>query len=132
MSNLERVAIADRLEVPAMGAGDDTISVRSAQSAQTSASTFKFGRWRRVVGLLALGLTIFLWTASNFLASVRYLRISSTSTLTNIDTDHIRRQHLLQALLRYLRQHFLLHPPTHSDSDQQSLSQPGRVEEMER
>lgn len=28
-------------------------------------------KWRRIVGLLLLFLTVFLWTVSNFLASVR-------------------------------------------------------------
>lgn len=32
--------------------------------------TSRLGKWRRVVGLLLLAVTIFLWTATNFLASV--------------------------------------------------------------
>jgi len=30
-----------------------------------------WNKWRRIVGLLLLFLTVFLWTVSNFLASVR-------------------------------------------------------------
>ena len=30
-----------------------------------------WAKWRRIVGLLLLFLTVFLWTVSNFLASVR-------------------------------------------------------------
>jgi hypothetical protein len=36
-----------------------------------SMAVLDLGKWRRVVGLLLLALTIFLWTATNFLASVR-------------------------------------------------------------
>jgi hypothetical protein len=31
----------------------------------------QWAKWRRIVGLLLLFLTVFLWTVSNFLASVR-------------------------------------------------------------
>ena len=32
----------------------------------------QWAKWRRIVGLLLLFLTVFLWTVSNFLASVRH------------------------------------------------------------
>lgn len=31
----------------------------------------KYGKWRHALGILCLLTTVFLWTASNFLASVR-------------------------------------------------------------
>jgi hypothetical protein len=46
----------------------------------------QWAKWRRIVGLLLLFLTVFLWTVSNFLASVR--RSSKDTThLTCADCD---------------------------------------------
>jgi len=43
-------------------------SVVTGMAGMTAAKRWK--SWRRIVGLLLLALTVFLWTASNFLASV--------------------------------------------------------------
>ena len=49
-----------------------------------------WAKWRRIVGLLLLFLTVFLWTVSNFLASVR--RPSDDSAyLTGTDGESHRR-----------------------------------------
>jgi len=42
----------------------------SGMTGLTAAKRWK--SWRRIVGLLLLTVTVFLWTASNFLASVGY------------------------------------------------------------
>lgn len=49
-----------------------------------------WARWRRIVGLLLLFLTVFLWTVSNFLASVRRPH-EDTAHLTRADRDMHRR-----------------------------------------
>lgn len=45
-------------------------SMVSGMTGLTAAKRWK--SWRRIVGLLLLTVTVFLWTASNFLASVGY------------------------------------------------------------
>ena len=49
-----------------------------------------WAKWRRIVGLLLLFLTVFLWTVSNFLASVRRPH-EDTAYLTRADCDVFRR-----------------------------------------
>jgi hypothetical protein len=49
-----------------------------------------WAKWRRIVGLLLLFLTVFLWTVSNFLASVRRPH-EDTVCLTRADCDMHRR-----------------------------------------
>ena len=51
--------------------------MRSTVSAGGTVSSRAWSRWRRTVGLMLLALTVFLWTASNFLASVCDVRIRS-------------------------------------------------------
>lgn len=41
----------------------------SVRSVRTSKSVMDLGKWRRAVGMLLLGVTIFGWTSTNFLAS---------------------------------------------------------------
>ncbi|CAK4034065.1 related to integral membrane [Lecanosticta acicola] len=69
MSPMESAARGERLEISRVSEEDDSNPVRGARSTTTYARLFKLGRWRRIVGLVLLGVTIFLWTASNFLAS---------------------------------------------------------------
>ncbi|KAK5731022.1 hypothetical protein LTR15_000960 [Elasticomyces elasticus] len=56
--------------VPAVVAGDlADIEQRPGSRASTLNAAKRWQSWRRVVGLLLIGVTLFLWTASNFLAS---------------------------------------------------------------
>ncbi|KAK3650713.1 hypothetical protein LTR56_006118 [Elasticomyces elasticus] len=56
--------------VPAVVAGDlAEIEQRPGSRASTLNAAKRWQSWRRVVGLLLIGVTVFLWTASNFLAS---------------------------------------------------------------
>jgi len=50
----------------------------------------RWAKWRRIVGLLLLFLTVFLWTVSNFLASVR-CPSKDTACLTRADCGIHRR-----------------------------------------
>jgi hypothetical protein len=75
---------------------------------------------RHAVGITLLLATVFLWTASNFLASVRTSLVSDgmvgevlVCIEAHVQTDHLRRRLLLQTLFGYLRQHILLHPSTY-------------------
>ncbi|KAK3698722.1 hypothetical protein LTR37_016812 [Vermiconidia calcicola] len=53
--------------VPAIAASDFTEHTGSVMSSREPHN--RFGRWRRTIGLLMLASVVFLWTASNFLAS---------------------------------------------------------------
>lgn len=93
-----------------------TTSTRSANVWQDGKKA-QHSKWRHTVGILLLLVTVVLWTASNFLASVSIsLRIviavrKATKTLIRY-TGHLRRRHLLETLLRDLHQHRILyHPP---------------------
>lgn len=69
MSRMESAvpaAAAELFDAP-MAAGD---SAERAPGSMAGNMTAKLGSLRRVVGLVLLGVTIFLWTATNFLASV--------------------------------------------------------------
>lgn len=80
-----------------------------------------WNKWRRIVGLLLLFLTVFLWTVSNFLASVRRSRLLQYSTLTDFlrYIDDLRGQHVQQTLLRHILEHGVLHHPPGTDSDKE-------------
>lgn len=73
------------------------------------------GKVRHAVGIALLIATVFLWTASNFLASVRcprprqVARLLATAMQANARADHICRQLVLQALLCHLRKHLVFH-----------------------
>lgn len=56
-------------------ATDGAASGRPASPASTVVLTKSWTRWRRFVGLLLLAVTVVLWTASNFLASVRLMML---------------------------------------------------------
>src|ERR1700684_3088484 len=52
---------------------------------------------RRTLGILLLLVTVFLWTSSNFLASVGYYVPPCRPELTK--PVHLRRQHIFEAIL---------------------------------
>ena len=66
---------------------------------------------RRTIGIFLLLVTVFLWTASNFLASVSLVHHSKIIELTGV--VHICGQHFLKAILCHIHQHFLLCNITH-------------------
>ncbi|KAK6416004.1 hypothetical protein LTR95_017510 [Oleoguttula sp. CCFEE 5521] len=59
------------LEPPFPPVGDDRLSQEEQGLEYRGANGFlgRLGKWRRAVGMLLLGCTVFLWTTSNFLAS---------------------------------------------------------------
>lgn len=65
-------SVADRFEASELSERSTVGDGASVRGSGKSANGFlgKLGRWRRAVGLLLLFCTVFLWTASNFLASV--------------------------------------------------------------
>ncbi|KAK1025031.1 hypothetical protein LTR33_017806, partial [Friedmanniomyces endolithicus] len=72
MSNLDTsVPVAIAGDSTGVGEAQDRTSSRASMvtgmTGMTAAKRWK--SWRRIVGLLLLALTVFLWTASNFLAS---------------------------------------------------------------
>ena len=60
------------LEPPVPANAVDTFAAQPESIASGKEPSGRFGRWRRTVGLLMLALVVFLWTASNFLASVNF------------------------------------------------------------
>lgn len=64
-------SVADRFEASELSERSTVGDGASVRGSGKSANGFlgKLGRWRRAVGLLLLFCTVFLWTASNFLAS---------------------------------------------------------------
>lgn len=87
-------------------------------------SRWSGGRWRRPLGLLLLLITVVLWTASSFLASVGHTRNTQEAMADNY-ADFIRRQYLLQAILCHLRQYLLLRPPSLPDRHTTGIERPG-------
>jgi len=87
-------------------------------------------RWRRWVGLGLLLMTVLLWTASNFLASVSvahedmYTCLRSLCANTMPSSESLRRRHVFQAVPSHLCQHFLLRPASRSSSSQGRLRRP--------
>lgn len=70
MSAIPPPAANEHFEPPSLDLGDSRMIAPSVRSVRTSKSVLDFGKWRRVVGMLLLALTIFGWTSTNFLASV--------------------------------------------------------------
>jgi hypothetical protein len=61
---------------------------------------------RRTLGIFLLLVTVFLWTSSNFLASVcRYLPQHGPELTQAV---HFRRQYIFEAILRYIHQYIFL------------------------
>ena len=84
-------------------------------------------KWRRTLGLALLAFTVFLWTASNFLASVRDEQ--SGARVEHPDTDYtcsdsLRRRYLFKTFLRHLRQHIFFHPTSPSNPHPPSIPRP--------
>lgn len=63
---------------------------------------------RRTLGICLLLVTVFLWTLSNFLASVSFVQadITDLRRLLRNDTVHLLRPYLRQAIFLGLREHF--------------------------
>jgi hypothetical protein len=61
---------------------------------------------RRTLGIFLLLVTVFLWTSSNFLASVGCYLPHCRPKLT--EPVHFRRQYILEAILRYVHQYIFL------------------------
>lgn len=115
-STLERVETA-RIATSANSSTSQIRAVKSDRSNQVSIPKFA----RHTLGILLLLVTVVLWTASNFLASVGCPHpfpfqqfIYSGRVLMKI--EHIRRRFLLQAILRYLCQLIVLLNVTDSGS----------------
>lgn len=107
-------------EVPLGHATTSTTQEQDTQGWNVKASSW--AKWRRSVGLLLLFVTVFLWTVSNFLASVRNLcRYASQVKAANENpVDNLRGQHLQQTVLCHLPQHGVFYYPPHTDPDPQS------------
>jgi hypothetical protein len=82
-------------------------SIASMQSDFQSSARWRHSKWRHPLGIFLLLVTVFLWTASNFLASVSSL--SRDMKRSNQKTDNLRRQHVFEAIFRHLRQLYILH-----------------------
>lgn len=67
------------------------------------------GLARHTLGLLLLLLVVFLWTASNFLGSVRLSSPISYHAETNKCQESLRGQHVRQTILLNLFQHHMFH-----------------------
>ncbi|KAK5162226.1 hypothetical protein LTS14_000572 [Recurvomyces mirabilis] len=61
------VAVASAAE--GLGLGSSAAPGGRSSTASTAIKSKRWMKWRRAVGLLLLAITVFLWTASNFLAS---------------------------------------------------------------
>jgi len=66
-------SVADRFEASELSERSTVGDGASARGSSANGFLSRLGRYRRAVGLLLLFLTVFLWTASNFLASVSAL-----------------------------------------------------------
>lgn len=86
-----------------------TESLASLRTDLTSVKRWGHSKWRHTLGIFLLLITVFLWTTSNFLASVRPRRLYERRMLMVI--DHLCRRHILEALPRHLRQLHLFRPP---------------------
>ncbi|KAI5357138.1 putative EamA domain-containing protein [Septoria linicola] len=69
MSSLPPPTANERFEPPALDLGDHGNAAASIRSVRTTRSVISLGKWRRAAGLFLLGVTIFGWTSTNFLAS---------------------------------------------------------------
>lgn len=102
--------------------GEDYLESPASEASQWAEGQKK-GLWtskvRHAVGIALLLATVLLWTASNFLASVRISHPlgwhGSGKRIADNGTDNIRRRLLLETLPCNLRKHNILrHPsPTH-------------------
>lgn len=99
------------------GRGSGQHDVRSVSPVRSfkSASGFRAGVGlenvaRRTLGIILLLVTVFLWTASNFLASVSVTNaiITSLQTLTSCIVVYLCGQHLLEAIFCDLSQYLVL------------------------
>ena len=59
-----------------------TGGAKPSSRASTVGPSKSWAKWRRAVGLLLLALTVVLWTASNFLASVRRMVFKARLSLS--------------------------------------------------
>lgn len=63
-------SVGDRFEASELSERSTMGDGASVKGSSANGFLGRLGRYRRAVGLLLLFLTVFLWTASNFLASV--------------------------------------------------------------
>jgi hypothetical protein len=82
---------------------------------------------RHAVGIALLLATVFLWTASNFMSSVRIsdaMVALRCKMRANVWTDNIRRLVLLETILGNLRQYRILHNPPYTHVHTPPLARP--------
>lgn len=105
-------------------------SIASLRSDLSSSKKWKHSRWRHTLGIILLLVTVVLWTASNFLASVCLIafcggRERVLTVLVNV--DDICRQHILEAILCHLCQLILLRSATYPHAHTENVQRPLRV-----
>lgn len=91
---------------------------RSSQGRRVSASSLSLKSFRarvglgslarRTLGIALLLVTVFLWTTSNFLASVELIWPLHSSIWTDRQIVYFCGQHLLKAVFRHIYKHFFL------------------------
>ena len=82
MASLEPPIPASAAHVFENPLGNATSTTQEQDTPGWNVKASSWAKWRRSVGLLLLFVTVFLWTVSNFLASVRNLAVLEDTPLS--------------------------------------------------
>ena len=126
MSSLEPpvpAAAAGGFGATELGLGNDDTDDLRKYSISQKGWLGRLGKWRKVVGLVLLALVVFLWTATNFLASVRWTRATGSAKLQDayLIAEYLGRQLVQQTIFRHISQHSILRHPICLYTSRQSV-----------